>query len=254
MCKSFEEHNIIIDSEAKELLTDDVWNLIYSGFYCRGNTIHYSRHIIKKISLGDTGKYKVVIKWLYDLSGIELILNRKYFVEEVPNLLDKKNSKKIRNLFKSIMVMSRENIKIKGLLENNYRQYINSWNKFFIYIKNYEYNIFFPIFSFYSDMRKDILRLYLKEINIAEKDQTPQYIYVSTYPNGKLYKGEDKYIEKMKTNIKNGNYENVFHMQQETRIVNGKQQTFLISVDSNDKKCIDIQKWLNSIEVSVINF
>lgn len=41
-------------------------------------------------------------------------------------------------------------------------------------------------------------------------------------------------------------------MQEETRIVNGKQQTSLISVDSNNKKCIDTQKWLNSFEVSVL--
>ena len=41
-------------------------------------------------------------------------------------------------------------------------------------------------------------------------------------------------------------------MQQETRIVNGKQQTFLISVDSNSKKRIDTQKWLNSFEMRVL--
>lgn len=254
MYKSFEEHNIIIDNEAKELLTDDVLSLIGSGFYWRGHVIYYLRHIIKKISLGDTGKYKVVIKWLYDLSGVELILNKKYFVEELPNSLNKTTAKRIKKLFESIMIMATENIEIKGLLEDNYRQYIKAWNKFFIYAEKHEYNMPFPTFSFYNDMRKDILRLYLKEINIAEKDQTPQYIYVSTYPNGKLYKGENEYIEKMKTNIKNGKYENVFHMQQETKIINGKQQTSLISVDSNNKKCIDTQKWLNSFEVSVINF
>lgn len=252
MYEAFEDQNIIIDDEIKKNITVDVLNLIRIGFYHRGHEICYFRHIIKKISLGNTGKYKVVIKWLYDLSGVELILNKKYFVEELPSLLNKKTSKKIKNLFESIMLMAEENACIKGVLKDNYRQYIETWNKFFIYIEKHEYNMIFPTFSFYSDIRKDILRLYLKEINIAEKDQTPQYVYVSVYPNGKLYKGENEYIEKMKTNIKNGNFENVFHMKEETKIVNGKQQTSLISVDSNDKKCIDTEKWLNSFEVSIL--
>ena len=159
MYEAFEDQHIIIDDEIKKNITVDVLNLIRIGFYHRGHEICYFRHIIKKISLGNTGKYKVVIKWLYDLSGVELILNKKYFVEELPSLLNKKTSEKIKNLFESIMLMAEENACIKGVLKDNYRQYIETWNKFFIYIEKHEYNMIFPTFSFYSDIRKDILRL-----------------------------------------------------------------------------------------------
>lgn len=74
--KLIQNLGIEIDSKNAKQMGTKYWMIIYYAFCQYGTIQSFSKNLIKKISLGPTGEYNIIIKWLSDLSGIELILNQ----------------------------------------------------------------------------------------------------------------------------------------------------------------------------------
>lgn len=240
--KLIQNLGIEIDSKTAKQMGTKYWMIIYYAFCQYGTIQSFSKNLIKKISLGPTGEYNIIIKWLSDLSGIELILNQEYYKKNPKNTKDQE-TEEIYKILKSIMLMSKKKTFIKTKLTNNYRQYVEVWNKPFIL--HDEYMCQKTINVDYNDeeftKNKKVLRLYLKEINIDNQD--PKYIYVSTYPDGHLYDREDEYIQQEKYNLENGNYKNISYIKMEQQSIDEKMVEVPISMNLDHTKSIDVENW-----------
>ena len=232
---SFKKYHIKIDDDTISQFPDSIWEYIYKGFYKWGNCFRTSYNLIKKISYIKNSEYNIIIKWLPDMSGIELLLNHDLYQN-----FDEEKYKELTRITRRIMRMAQNKAFIKTEITDNYIQYINYWNQQFVIdetkSKNYNENnekhrIYAEKMSYFDEQlynEKKVLRCYLKQIELSTESKEKLYMYVSTYPDGTLFDGEEDRIKLETELLKDGKSQNVYRLKSE-RI--------------SDLSQIDTEKW-----------
>lgn len=219
---SLKKYHIAIDNNTISMFPSNIWKYIYNGFYKWGNCLTVSYNLIKKISYIKNSEYNIIIKWLPDMSGIELLLNYKLYQN-----FDEEEYKELTRIVRRIMYMAQEKSTIKTEIIDNYEHYIACWNYPFVidrrnskvYDENNENSRLHAEKSSYFDKQlyeeKKVLRCYLKRIKLWEDESQTLYMYVSTYPDGTLFDGEEERIQKETELLKNGKSQNVYRLKVE---------------------------------------
>lgn len=230
--KLLTDNKIIIDKRTKQVFPNIIWEYIYNGFYKWHCQYYCFYNLIKKISYIENSEYNIIIKWLPDMSGIELVLNK-----EIYKKYNEETYKDLTRITRRIMRMAKDKSFIKTDIIDNYEHYIEHWNRPFVIdfkeeIEKYGYNEEYVKTHQYIDadlmFEKKVLRCYLKGIELPIKSEQKLYMYVSVYPDGILFDGEEDHINEEIKLLKNGKSKNVFLLKSERL---------------NDSSEIDIEKW-----------
>ena len=121
------KYHITIDDDTISIFPDSIWKYIYKGFYKWGNCFGVSYNLIKRISYIKNSEYNIIIKWLPDMSGIELLLNYELYKN-----FDEEEYKELTRITRRIMRMVEYKAFIKTEITDNYIRYIDYWNQPFV--------------------------------------------------------------------------------------------------------------------------
>ena len=216
------KYHITIDDDTISIFPDSIWKYIYKGFYKWGNCFGVSYNLIKRISYIKNSEYNIIIKWLPDMSGIELLLNYELYKN-----FDEEECKELTRITRRIMRMAEYKAFIKTEITDNYIRYIDYWNQPFVIdetkSKNYDEEdeddrVYAEKMSYFDEQlnnEKKVLRCYLKQIELSTELKEKLYMYVSIYPDGTLFDGEEKRIQKEIELLKSGKSQNTYRLRSE---------------------------------------
>ena len=220
--KLLTDNKIIIDKRTKQVFPNIIWKYIYNGFYKWHCQYYCFYNLIKKISYIENSEYNIIIKWLPDMSGIELVLNK-----EIYKKYNEETYKDLTRITRRIMRMAEYKAFIKTEITDNYIRYIDYWNQPFVIdetkSKNYDEEdeddrVYAEKMSYFDEQlnnEKKVLRCYLKQIELSTELKEKLYMYVSIYPDGTLFDGEEKRIQKEIELLKSGKSQNTYRLRSE---------------------------------------